>query len=34
MFFETPANIDFARYADDNIPYPYSSNMKTMLGNL
>ena len=32
-FFETPANIDFAGYADDNTPYTYSSNIKNMLEN-
>ena len=34
MFFETPANIDFAGYADDNTPYTYSSNIKNVLDNL
>ena len=34
MFFETPANINFAGYADDNSPYTYSSNIKNMLDNL
>ena len=34
MFFETPANIDFAGYADGNTPYKYSSNIKSLLGNL
>ena len=34
MFFETPANIDFAGYADDNSPYTYSANIKNMLDNL
>ena len=34
MFFETPANIDFAGYADDNVPYTYSSNIKNLLDNL
>ena len=34
MFFETPANIDFAGYADDNTPYTYSSNIKNGLDNL
>ena len=34
MFFETPANIDFAGYADDNTPYAYSSNLKNVLDNL
>ena len=24
MFFETPENIDYAGYADDNTPYTYS----------
>ena len=28
MFFETPGNIDFAGYADDNTLYIYSSNIK------
>ena len=28
MFFETPANIDFAGYADGNTPYTYSSNIE------
>ena len=34
MFFETPANIDFAGYPDDNIPYTYSSNIENVLDNL
>ena len=34
MFFETPANIDFTGYADDNTPYTYSSNIKSLLENL
>ena len=34
MFFETPANIHFAGYADDNTPYTYSSNKKNVLDNL
>ena len=34
MFFETPANIDFSGYADDNTPYTYSSNIKNVLDNL
>ena len=34
MLFETPANIDFAGYADDNIPYTYFSNIKNVLDNL
>ena len=28
MFLETPENIDFARYADDNTPYTYSSKIE------
>ena len=34
MFFETPANIEFAGYVDDNTPYTYSSNIKNVLDNL
>ena len=34
IFFETPANIDIAEYADDNTPYTYSSNIKNVLDNL
>ena len=34
MFFETPKNIDFAGYADDNTPYTYSSNIEEVLENL
>ena len=34
MFFEMPANIDFAGYEDDNTPYAYSSNTKNVLDNL
>ena len=34
MSFETPANIDFAGYANDNTPYTYSSNIKNVLDNL
>ena len=34
MFFETPENIDFARYADDNTPYTYSSKIEHVLTNL
>ena len=34
MFFETPANIDFAGYADDNNPDKYSSNIENVLDNL
>ena len=34
IFFETPANIDFVGYADDNTHYTYSSNIKNLLDNL
>ena len=34
MFFETPENIDFAWYADDNTPYTYSSKIENVLTNL
>ena len=34
MFFETPENIDFAEYADDNTPYTYSSKIEHILTNL
>ena len=34
MFFQTPENIDFARYADDNTPYTYSSKIEHVLTNL
>ena len=34
MFFETPENIDFAEYADDNTPYKYSSKKEHVLTNL
>ena len=34
MFFETPENIDFAGYADDNTPYAYSSKIEDVLSNL
>ena len=34
MFFETPANIDFAGYEDANTPYTYSSNIENVLDNL
>ena len=34
MFFETPKNIDFAGYADDNTPYTYSSNIEEVLEDL
>ena len=34
MFFETPVNIDFAGYADNNTPYTYSSDIKNVLDNL
>ena len=33
-FFETPANIDFAGYADDNSLYTYFSNIENVLDNL
>ena len=31
MFFETPENIDFAGYADENTPYTYSSKIEHVL---
>ena len=34
VFFETPENIDFAGYADDNTPYTYSSKIEHVLTNL
>ena len=34
MFFETPGNIDFAGYADDDTPYIYSSKIEYVLTNL
>ena len=34
MFFETPKNIDFAGYPDDNTPYTCSSNIEEALENL
>ena len=34
MFFETPENIDFPGYADDNTPYTYSSKIEHVLANL
>ena len=34
MLFETPANIDFAGYADDDTPYTYSSNIENALNNV
>ena len=34
MFFETPENIDFAGYADDNTPCIYSSKIEYVLTNL
>ena len=34
MFFETPENIDFAGYVDDNTPYTYFSKIKHVLTNL
>ena len=33
-FFETPANIDFVGYADDNTSYTYFSNIENVLDNL
>ena len=30
MFFETPKNIDFAGYADENTPYTFSSNIEVL----
>ena len=32
--FNTPANIDFAGYANDNTPYTYSSYIENVLDNL
>ena len=34
MFLETPKDIDFAGYADDNTPYTCSSNIEKVLENL
>ena len=34
MFFETPKNIDFARYADESTPCTCSSNIDEVLENL
>ena len=34
MFFETPKNINFAGYADDNTLYTCSSNIEEVLENL
>ena len=34
MFVETPTNLDFTRYADDNTPDIYSSNINNVLDNL
>ena len=34
MLFETPANIDFAGYAEDNTPYTHSLNIENVLDNL
>ena len=34
MFFETPKNIDFVGYADDNTSYTCSSNIDAVLENL
>ena len=31
MFLETPKNIDFAGYTDDNTPYTCSSNIEEVL---
>ena len=31
MFFETPTNIDFAGYTDENLHYKYSSNIENVL---
>ena len=33
MFFESLENIDFARYADDNTPYTYSSKIEHVLAD-
>ena len=34
MFSESPKNVDFARYANDNTPYTYSSKIEYVLTNL
>ena len=34
IFFESPKNVDFTGYADDNTPYTYSSNLEEVLENL
>ena len=34
MFFETPTNIDFAGYANNNTPCTYSSYRENVLDNL
>ena len=34
MFFETPKNVDFDGYVDDNIPYTCSWNIEEVLENL
>ena len=34
MFLETPENIDFGRYADDNTSYTYSSKIEHVPTNL
>ena len=34
IFFETPENIDFGRYADDNTSYTYSSKIEHVPTNL
>ena len=34
IFFETPENVDFVGYADDNTPYTYSSKIEHVLTNI
>ena len=34
IFFETPTNVDFTGYTDDNTPYTCSSNIENVLVNL
>ena len=34
LFFETPANINLAGYANENPPYTYSPNIENVRGNL
>ena len=34
LFFETPANINLAGYANENPPYTYSPNTENVQGNL